>query len=117
MHDDRWMVRRWAVLAAIGAVAGTVGACGPSGLRWENPAVAEELWTTQRDECRRQATVRAEREFVTLDQPDPGAEFGRPTTLRSEVARFDAGRRREALFESCMRDRGYRRAAGGGEDG
>ncbi len=106
-----------AVIAAVvlGA-AGWLSGCN-SGLfqleepdfRWENPAIAEEVWENHRDECRRLAETKAEREYRTLYQPDLQNQFGRSTTLQTKLARFDAARRREDLFTACMRDRGFRR--------
>jgi len=101
-------VNRQRIVGLLIIAAATLGGCAESSRRWANPAVAAEVWANREDDCRRQARDRAEREFVTLDQPDPGAQFGRTTTLRSDIARFDAGRRREDLFIACMRDRGFR---------
>ncbi len=102
------MTKGKALLAGLFVVP-ILAACSEGARRWENPAVAEDLWSNHREECRRQASRQAEREYVTLDQPDPGVTFGRATTLRSDFARFDASKRREDLFVNCMRDRGYRR--------
>jgi hypothetical protein len=51
--------------------------------------------------CWQWASSRAEREF-SRSQPDPGQTFGRTIPLRERFDRFDAEKRRQALYQRCM---------------
>ncbi len=100
--------RVWAVVLGAVIAAG----CSTPEEKWENPSASQATWEVHEAECRRLANERAEREYAPVE-PVIAERFGRQTTLRTDVARFDAQRRREYLFERCMKDRGYRRTGGG----
>lgn len=53
--------------------------------------------------CWQWASSRAEREFARA-QPGPGESFGRTIPLRERFDRFDAGKRRQALYQGCMKE-------------
>lgn len=84
-----------------------VSACADRADRWENPSVSQGAWEVHRAECQRLAVAQAEDDFA-IGQSGVAERFRRETTLRNDMARFDARRRRDDLFERCMKDRGYR---------
>ena len=100
-RSSRWLASLPAALI--------LASCASDEGRWENPSVSQKVWELHTAECRRLASERAEQEFA-LATPDIGATFGRQTTYRDTMSRFEAARRREQLFDRCMRDRGYHRA-------
>jgi hypothetical protein len=61
------------------------------------PATEQERSTR----CWQWASSRAEREFART-QPDPGEGFGRTIPMRERFDRFDAGKRRQTLYQRCM---------------
>lgn len=81
-----------------------LGGCGGDRKVWESPASSQAPWEAHREECRALAARQAEREFA-LDERGVGEIYGRPTVMGTSVARFDADRRRELLFDRCMKDR------------
>ena len=84
-----------------------VSACADRLDRWENPSVSQGSWEVHKAECQRLAVSQAEDDYA-IGQSGVAERFGRETTLRNDMARFDARLRRDDLFERCMKDRGYR---------
>lgn len=62
-----------------------------------------------REECARLAMERAEKDYA-LGQPDMGAQYGRATSYRDSVDRYDARKYERQLFDRCMRQSGFREA-------
>ena len=106
--NDGMTALRWGPALAI--CAAVLSGCTSADEKWENPSAAQQAWEVHEAECRRLAGQRAEREFAPVE-PGFAETFGRQTAYHHQVARFDAAERREYLFERCMKDRGYRRAA------
>ena len=61
---------------------------------------------------RRDASAQAEREY-RRDAPAQPVGSAETAALEVDMARFEALRRAQALFEACMGARGYVRAKGG----
>lgn len=101
MNRTGWM---WAVVFGSAVAAG----CSTAEEKWENPSVSQSTWEVHEAECRRLANQRAEQEYAPVE-PVIAETFGRQTTYRTQVARYDAQQRRDYLFDRCMKDRGYRR--------
>ena len=88
------------------ALVAAVSGCGST--RWENPAVERAQWIKDEQSCRRQAAREAEREFRTDPVYADDPRYDEPKTLDSRMARFEVKKNVAALFEDCMRFRGYR---------
>lgn len=88
------------------SVAAALAACGGS-TQWENPQVNRSQWVQDEQTCRRQANREAEREFRTDPVYADNPKYDEAKTLDSRMARLDVKRNADALFESCMRLRGY----------
>ena len=88
-----------------------VASCVPA-TRWENPNVPPGRSEYDRAECRRKASADLEREYRREDllgrRDEQRYEFERQQT------RIEAGKRRDALFNRCMRYKGYTRVRAGG---
>jgi hypothetical protein len=95
-------------LAFILALA-VVSSCAETG-EWQNSKVPEESWSRQKEECQRIARKRAEEDFAMVEQSSRGARNSRTGTYLDQMDRFEAGRRRDDLFENCMTQHGYSRA-------
>lgn len=100
MRMDR-MRMRWAY-PAFGALIVVLASCQ----RPEAPPLEGSPHETADEQqrsaaCRQWASAQVEREFARV-QPDPGAVFGRPITLRDRFDRFDAEKRRQMLYQRCM---------------
>ena len=80
-----------------------VSACAAPGA-WENPNLDPGRWPLDRAECRSRAEAKVEGEFIR-DQ-----DIGQPDQWRRAMARFDAGKRAQALYANCMKTKGYARA-------
>jgi hypothetical protein len=96
-----------AVAALVMAVA--VAACAERTRRWEDPPISQRAWEVDRTECQQLASQQAEREFRLVER-DIGDLVGRPTVYGQPIHRFDAARRRDEMFDRCMRDRAYESA-------
>ena len=102
-----WIERhRWRA-AAVAALA-VASACAPA-TRWENAAVPRERWRADAAECRARATSEVEAEWTRRQRVPAGAPIDRATAWDAQMARFDAGKRRGALFAACMKALGYRK--------
>ena len=87
-------------------IAAVLASCGGS-TQWENPQVNRSQWVQDEQTCRRQANREAEREFRTDPVYADNPKYDEAKTLDSRMARLDVKRNSDALFESCMRLRGY----------
>ncbi|MSO92425.1 MAG: hypothetical protein EXQ86_03370 [Rhodospirillales bacterium] len=91
------------------SIAAALTACGGS-TQWENPDVNRSQWIADEQTCRRQANREAEREFRTDPVYADNPKYDEAKTLDSRMARLDVKKNSDALFENCMRLRGYRLA-------
>lgn len=106
--------RRAGLLAAV-----TAGAIGCSGLSIAlascqavravqpsraDPAASEPHGASDADKaaCWRQASMQAEEEYVR-DGRDPSAAFGRALPVREDFDKFDAEKRRDSLYQRCLK--------------
>jgi hypothetical protein len=94
-------VRRCILLLSLG-LAGCSGST-----QWENPGVGRSQWVQDEQSCRRQANREAEREFRTDPVYADNPKYDEAKALDSRMARLDVKRNADALFENCMRTRGY----------
>lgn len=94
-------------MAAVAAVA-ILSACAPA-TRWENAAVSRERWRADTAECRARASHEVEADWARRQRVPGGGPMERTTAWDAQMARYDAGKRRDSLFASCMRFKGYRK--------
>lgn len=92
-------MRRYAVAALILAL----GACAPA-QRWSNPNLPESRWSVDKAECRSRASRLAERD-LTLRSETTIAEG--QSELQRQFSTFDAAKRRQGLYDRCLKDKGY----------
>jgi len=98
-------------LAAFGA-AFLIAACSNSA-KWQNPRLPAEMWNQDEATCRRSATAEVERELAR-DQAYHGDPLvGRDRTSAAQMVRFATTKRRQTLFERCMKAQGYEKAKAG----
>ncbi len=83
-------------------------------VQWENPGVPKEQWSKDRSACRHLATTLAEREYVREHIYLGRGDFGTANTFQTRMARYDAGKRGNRLFDNCMARRGYSQIRGKG---
>ena len=91
-------------MKALGVLACLLAAACAAPGRWENPNLAPGRWPLDRAECRSRAEAKAEGEYIR-DQ-----DIGQPGQWRDAMAKFEAGKRAQALYAHCMKTKGYARA-------
>lgn len=91
-------------LALVALVVLAVASCKSTEPTAET-AASEGVSDAVKAECRRWASVRAEREYAQT-QPDIGTTYGRQITLRDNFETFDAQKRREQLYRRCLAEMG-----------
>ncbi len=103
---------RWlAVLAPLLVIA----CMSPDKTRWTRPGGGASPKPTDAASCRVDANRRAEREYLLDTRSRSDDAFATAGSLQNELARRDAKRYRQRLYENCLRSLGYERApvAGG----
>lgn len=87
-------------------LAMSLAACqmGPEAPRRLTPAPEAEAESIQAA-CWRRASAQVEREFARIE-PDVAPGVGRPIPLSRSFQRFDAEKRRQVLYERCLRQAG-----------
>jgi hypothetical protein len=75
---------------------------------WENPHVPQEQWSVDRSQCRTWAEQQADRDYALSQQADRGLNDDRGGQWASQMNLYSARQRQQELFESCMKQRGYR---------
>jgi len=99
---------RWSsILAAIFLIA----ACtAPEKERWTQPDQNAGPKPSDFAACRADANRRAEREFALDTNPRGDRGFGASGDLQTELARRDAKRYRQRIYNQCLRSLGYQKA-------
>jgi len=101
---SRW---RRTVIALVLAAAGMLASSCAGPTRWQKPGAGVDDWDRDEGTCRARARSQAEKEYrsraAERDSPDRG--FG--VTFETQMAGYDFRRRERALFENCMRAKGY----------
>lgn len=92
-----------AMTLAVLAVAACQAADG-SGERSPRADEAEPQHVSEaaKAECRRLASLRAEQEYAQ-GRAATGGTYGREIRLQEDLDRYDAAKRREALYRRCLR--------------
>ncbi|TVR81877.1 MAG: hypothetical protein EA405_07670 [Rhodospirillales bacterium] len=87
-------------------VAMSLAACqmAPEAPRRLTPAPETDPESVQAA-CWRRASAQVEREFARME-PDVAPGVGRPIPLSRSFQRFDAEKRRQVLYERCLRQAG-----------
>ncbi len=98
---SRWLLTTISVLA--------VACTAPEKPRWTQPGSGAAPKPNDAANCRADANRRAERELLLDTQFRSDSDFGSTGTLRDEMARRDAKRYRQRLYEDCLRSKGYER--------
>lgn len=83
----------------------------PERTPWSQPGSGAAPKPTDTASCRADANRRAEREYLLDTQSRGGDAFAAPGSLQNELARRDARRYRDRLYEECMRSLGYQRGS------
>lgn len=103
-------------LRALAMLTALMAAACAAPTRWENPSLSERHWSADMAECRNRARSDSERDYAR-ERTAMGRRAYDPTDpWATEMGRYDALKRRNAQFSTCMKDRGYRkvrRAPGG----
>lgn len=99
---------RW---SSIFAATLLIAACAaPEKSRWTQPGQTAGPKPSDLAACRADANRRAEREFA-LDTDSRGDRgFGASGGLQTELARRDAKRYRQRIYDECLRSLGYQKA-------
>lgn len=102
-------------LPALAALALLAAACAAPTTHWQKPGADLEDWSRDEAACRAHAHSVAEREFREHASQVGSPVYRSGATLEKEMAVHDARRRERALFETCMRAKGYSPAADTGK--
>ena len=96
--------------AIVVAVATTfvVSACSGELFSWGGRRESTGQWPTENSTCRAYAKQKSEQEYALVQSSGPSIDYTRTTGYDRQIDRYDAGRRQQALFNSCMKQRGYR---------
>ncbi len=98
----RWLI----VLAPLLVIA----CMSPDKTRWTQPGSGASPKPTDAASCRVDANRRAEREYLLDTRSRSDDAFATAGSLQNELARRDAKRYRQRLYENCLRSLGYERA-------
>jgi hypothetical protein len=82
---------------------------------WQKPGASSEDWDRDEGACRARARAVAEREYRNRASEVGSPIHGSGSTFEKEMAVYDHRRRERALFEDCMRARGYAPDRGAGQ--
>ncbi len=89
------------------------GCTTPEKARWNQPASGTGPKPSDLAVCRADANRRAEREFLLDTNPRGGRGYGAPVGLDVEMARRDAKRYRQRIYDECLRSLGYSKVPSG----
>ena len=103
---------KFAMAGVAASLAFLVAACAaPEKTRWTQPGTGAGPKPTDAASCRADANRRAEREFRLDTQSRSDDAFATSGSLQNELARRDAKRYRQRIYEHCLRSLGYEPAA------
>jgi len=106
-------MRKTTLYALVLAAMALAAACAaPEKTRWVRPGNDTGPQPTDLAACRADATRRAEREFLLDTEPRGDRDFGTPGDIRDEMAKRDARRYRQRIYDECLRSLGYRKSSG-----
>lgn len=102
--------KMYSPLFALVAISLTIGACAPRPKStWRQPGVTGDQWNSDKINCRSLARRKIDREMrAEASQAGPDA-YRNPTTLGQSMKRYEAKKRERALFEACVRSRGFKK--------
>ncbi|MEX2451161.1 MAG: hypothetical protein WD407_09930 [Rhodospirillales bacterium] len=96
--------------AAVTLISLFMTACAAD-TQWAKPGVDAPQMLRDLSECRTRATIQAEKEYAIDQQSLRGTPIDAERDLyRERMMAFEATKRRNALTERCMNDRGYQKA-------
>ena len=99
---------KFALTGAAAALAFLIAACAaPEKTRWTQPGSGAGPKPTDAASCRADANRRAEREFRLETESRSDEAFATSGSLQNELARRDAKRYRQRIYEHCLRSLGY----------
>ena len=99
---------KFAMAGVVAPLAFLVVACAaPEKTRWTKPGTNAGPKPTDAASCRADANRRAEREYLLDTQSRSDDRFASAGSLQNELARRDAKRYRQRIFEQCLRSLGY----------
>lgn len=102
------IVIRW---SSILATVLLITACSaPEKDRWDRPGQSTGPKPSDLASCRYDANHRAEQEFALDTIPRNDRGFGSSSGLQADLARRDAIRYRQRIYDECMRGLGYQKA-------
>ena len=96
------------VLAVLAAGVAAAACTVPAG--WQKPGATEEYQGGGQENCRRWALKEAERQYRESASQVRSPVYGTGSTLKQNMARFEAVRNEKRLFQNCMKRLGYGKA-------
>lgn len=98
------------IVAALATTLFAAACSAPEKTRWNKSGGGGGPKPSDLAACRADAERRAEREFGLDTDPRGDREFGASGGLSTELARRDANRYRQRIYDQCLRSLGYERA-------
>jgi hypothetical protein len=96
--------------AAVALISLVMAACAAD-THWVKPGAEAPQMLRDLSDCRTWATTRSEQEYDLDRQTLRGTPIDAERDLyRERMMAFEATKRRDALIERCMNDRGYQKA-------
>ena len=93
----------------------TIGACTKRAAEtWQKPGTTQGDWNSDKINCRSLARRKVDREYRAEASQVGSDEYRVGTTLSRTMKRYDAKKREQALFENCLKSRGFKKSIPGG---
>ncbi len=98
-------------LFAVMAVSLTIGACSPRlKSTWQKPGATQDDRNSDKINCMGLARRKVDREArAEASQAGPGA-YRSATSLPQAMKRYEAKKRQRALYEACLKSRGFEKS-------
>ena len=103
-----WGMTQTAQIFAIVLAFALLTACAKSPVRLENPGVSAGQQSVDQANCRSRAKRKAEKEYAAAEPIPSGGGINTGAAFSTQISRYDAARRAQALYEACLKRLGYR---------
>ncbi len=103
------MIRNWNPRLALILCGVVVAGCAGQGGSWQKSGGNADQWAVDRATCQSYARREAESDYRSEVTFGASGGVNDAAGFNSLMRRHDAGRNSQALYESCLKRKGYRR--------
>lgn len=98
------------VLATVLTILGLAG-CAEQGGAWHKPGADSDQWAIDRAECSSYARHKAEEDYRADSTANAGGGVNDASDFSALMSTHDAKRNTQAIYERCLKRKGYSRSA------